>query len=79
MNELQLLDFYQRKVDALPVTRNTSKYPEEIAVDIISYLITNHCRNQGMSSLMYYCMQHTRGQVNPSIVEELIKEWKETC
>lgn len=78
MTEQELLESYQKKVSMIPECRYLIQYHEELAVEILPFLINNYNKNSSTKDLVLPCLKRLRGHANPMTLVELIEEWKAT-
>lgn len=79
MTEIELLEKYQKEVDAIPEIRQIVSYKCEDAVKLITYFIQErYCKTEDFSVLLGYGLKHLQGKCNPAVVKDIINEWKAT-
>jgi Glu-tRNA(Gln) amidotransferase subunit E-like FAD-binding protein len=78
MTEQDLIDHYQRQVDQIPDIRPLVTLHEEVMLKIITHLVAYHHKGEDDNALMKECMSVSRGHMNPTMVKDAIKQWKET-
>lgn len=79
LTEAELLDHYQKQVDAIPEMRQLVSYKCEDAVRIISHFkAEGYCKTENFGVLFGHGMKHLKGCANPAIVKEIIEEWQRT-
>lgn len=78
MKEEDLIDYYQKEVDAIPEMRQLVSYSFEIKLECLKHLSQNCSKDQEFKELVGICMKHLQGKANPVIVSEVVDEWLDT-
>jgi predicted transglutaminase-like protease len=75
----ELLEQYQKEVDAIPEMRQLVSYKCETAVIIISnFMAKGYCKNEEFAVLFGDSMRRLKGYANPAVVNDIIEEWRRT-
>ena len=73
-----LIEYYQAKVAAIPEDRPLVMLHEESMLKLLTYL-EYHCKHDRTDTeLIRECMTMSKGHMNPVMVADAVKQWKET-